>query len=82
MMTTTVTKERLASGGIQPGDEAIRILELRLPECRGSLRVEHVEGLLILSGQVSSYYSKQIAQESVRDIPDVLQVENRLKVVR
>ena len=82
MTTTTATKERLVSASARPDIEALRLLEQRLPACRDSLKAEYVEGLLILTGQVPTYYSKQIAQESVREIEHVLQVENRLEVVR
>ena len=82
MMTTTSAKERSVTTRVQPEIEAIRLLEQRLPASRRSLRVEFVEGLLILTGRVPSYYSKQVAQESVREIKEVLQIENRLQVIR
>ena len=82
MMTTTATKERLVPVSVKPDVEAIRVLEQRLPGCRGNLKAEYVEGLLILTGHVPTYYSKQVAQESVREVEHVLQIENRLEVVR
>ncbi len=38
------------------------------------------EGVLILSGQVPSFYMKQMAQESVRNLSQVVQIDNRLVV--
>jgi osmotically-inducible protein OsmY len=39
------------------------------------------EGVLTLRGQVRSYYVKQMAQELVRPMPAVEQIDNRLQVV-
>ena len=38
-------------------------------------------GTMMLSGQVSSYYHKQIAQEALRSTKHVTQVVNNLEVV-
>ncbi|QDT11885.1 BON domain-containing protein [Planctomycetes bacterium K23_9] len=35
---------------------------------------------IILSGRVSSFYLKQVAQEAVRPMSDGLQIDNRLEV--
>ena len=37
-------------------------------------------GVLTLDGQLPSFYLKQIAQECLRDLPHVRQVENHLEV--
>ncbi|MBL9124674.1 MAG: BON domain-containing protein [Planctomycetaceae bacterium] len=50
------------------------ILDLR------DLRVELVEDALILSGSVSSYYHKQLAQETVRQVAIELSVVNSIHV--
>ncbi len=45
------------------------------------LRCEYRHGLLILRGQVVSYYEKQLAQEAVARLQGVTQVVNELEVV-
>ena len=42
---------------------------------------QFLEGVLILKGRVRSYYVKQMAQELVRPLPAVEQIDNRLRVV-
>ena len=49
--------------------------ELRTIQC------ESREGVLILRGQVSTFFMKQLAQERIRSIEGVLAVINDLKVV-
>lgn len=39
-------------------------------------------GVLYLRGAVPSYYLKQIAQETARDLEGVLRVDNQIKVAR
>ena len=51
------------------------VSELRL------LRVDEKENELRLSGQVKSYYHKQLAQETVRPIAAGLQVVNQVDVL-
>ena len=41
---------------------------------------EFREGILILRGRVPSFYMKQIAQTVIRDLDDVVRVDNRLEV--
>ena len=47
---------------------------------RRNLRFEAQEGRVVLRGVVSSYYQKQMAQEAVRRLEGVNQVENQLEV--
>jgi osmotically-inducible protein OsmY len=47
----------------------------------GGVTCDFLEGVLTLRGQVRSYYVKQMAQELVRSIPTVEQIDNRLHVV-
>ncbi len=49
-------------------------VELRRIEC------EYQDGLLILSGRVSSHYLKQLAQESLRSQPNVEMLMNKTEV--
>ena len=45
-----------------------------------NLRVESEEGNVVLRGRVSSYFQKQMAQETVRAIDEVVSIENQLEV--
>ncbi len=81
---------RTTGGGATPGsaamdERACREVELIL---RGSshcelrqVTCEFSAGTAMLTGQVSSYYLKQVAQTIVRQLPQVSRVENRLRVV-
>jgi hypothetical protein len=44
------------------------------------LDVEQSEGLLLISGQVTSFYYKQLAQELVRSTADGMRVVNNVVV--
>ncbi|TVS14535.1 MAG: BON domain-containing protein [Planctomycetaceae bacterium] len=46
-----------------------------------SLECEYHEGVLMLRGQVCTYYHKQLAQEAVRDIQGIESIANGVKVV-
>jgi osmotically-inducible protein OsmY len=45
------------------------------------VRCEHRNGVLVLTGQVPTFYHKQIAQECVRVVPGVTRIQNLLEVV-
>lgn len=47
---------------------------------RRNLRFETQEGRVVLRGTVSSYYQKQMAQEALRRLKGVDQIENQLEV--
>ncbi|WP_145388918.1 BON domain-containing protein [Stieleria neptunia] len=42
---------------------------------------DYSDGRIVLSGRVTSYYLKQLAQEIVRKVEATAAVENRLRVV-
>jgi len=44
------------------------------------LRLEARQGRIILRGTVASYYQKQMAQETLRKIDGVEEIENHLQV--
>jgi hypothetical protein len=44
--------------------------------------VEETETTVVLTGKVSSYYLKQLAQETIRSLCGQRQLVNRLEVVR
>jgi osmotically-inducible protein OsmY len=44
------------------------------------LRTETANGRVVLRGTVASYYQKQMAQEALRDVEGVNDIENMLEV--
>ncbi len=46
------------------------------------LRIEETESRIVLSGRVSSYYLKQMAQEAVMPVLGSRELVNRVTVVR
>jgi osmotically-inducible protein OsmY len=42
---------------------------------------EYRDGVLILMGQLPSFYHKQIAQELVQQITGVRQIDNRIEII-
>jgi|ERR1700693_5124005 len=56
-------------------------LQERLVLANRRIACEFHEGTLVLRGQVSSFYEKQLAQEAVRTLDGVEQIVNRLEVV-
>jgi osmotically-inducible protein OsmY len=61
-------------------DRARTALRLSPHLARKQLRLEALEGRLVLHGVVGSYYQKQIAQETLRKVDGVEQIENLLQV--
>ena len=57
------------------------LLHSPIPALR-KLQVEQTEGGIVLSGSVSSYYLKQLAQETVLPYLDHQALVNRVTVVR
>lgn len=52
------------------------------PHLRGlSVHIETRQGRVILHGLVNSYFQKQIAQEALRTVDGVAEIENQLEVV-
>lgn len=51
------------------------------PALRG-LCVEGTDGSLIISGKVTSYYLKQLAQETIMSVREGMQLVNKVDVVR
>jgi len=62
-----------------PATEAL--LRSPIPALR-KLQVEETDGGIILSGSVSSYYLKQLAQETILPFLDRRDLLNRVSVVR
>lgn len=47
-----------------------------------SLRFETDSGRVILSGYVPSWYQKQMAQEALRSVEGIAEIQNELRVVQ
>jgi len=66
---------------MSPLDHQIRDALEQNPYLLGrKLRFEASEGRVTLKGVVRSYYQKQMAQESLRDVAGVDLIENQLEV--
>jgi hypothetical protein len=59
--------------------QATRTLQSTHPALR-HLRVQDAEGSLVISGTVTCYYHKQLAQEAVKPLRGDLELVNRVKV--
>lgn len=82
-MTPTLAMERPTS---QPYHqdllaEATQRLHQELSLAADSVHCLIEDGWLVLSGSVSSWYQKQMAQESVMRMDSGLRIDNRLSVV-
>ncbi len=63
---------------VQPRAQAA-LAQSPLYELR-ELRVEQGDGALLITGRVSSFYHKQLAQEVVRAVCDEIEVVNAIRV--
>ena len=67
------------SPSIEVVTQATRTLQSTHPALR-HLRVEGVDEALVISGTVTCYYHKQLAQEALRSLRGDLQLVNHIKV--
>lgn len=81
-MSTSSTMECLASIENEVQGHMEEFLKSRMPAGSRVVRCDFKEGMLLIRGEVGSYYAKQLAQEYARQIPGVEQVANHLTVVR
>ncbi len=44
------------------------------------VKSEQLEDRVVLSGSVDTFFQKQMAQEALRDIPGVIEIDNQLSV--
>jgi osmotically-inducible protein OsmY len=69
---------------VSPGGDVVEKAQLRLQAAPyiflRDVSCEYRQGLLILRGQVASYYEKQLAQEAVARLVGVAQVMNEIEV--
>jgi hypothetical protein len=61
--------------------QAARVLSKSSHPALRTLSVEGAEGNLIISGKVSSYYLKQLAQETIMSVREGMQLVNKVDVV-
>jgi osmotically-inducible protein OsmY len=61
-------------------DRVLTALECNPYLARRNLRFETSAGRVTLLGVVNTYYQKQIAQETIRHIDGVDQIDNKLEV--
>jgi hypothetical protein len=62
-----------------------RALQVMQPNCHPALRllrVQETDEAIIISGRVSSYYLKQLAQETLMAVRGTRELTNRVTVVR
>jgi hypothetical protein len=71
MSTTTVAQSRSAQALRQSPHPALR-----------NLAVEETDEVIILSGRVTTYYLKQVAQETIMPVRAGKQLVNRIRVER
>lgn len=90
MLTANISAPRmLFENATNPGERDYEDLAAVARKClRASahralryLTCEYGQGILILRGRVSSYYDKQLAQESVRHLPGIKGLLNGIEVV-
>ncbi len=66
---------------MSPLDSQLQAALVQNPFLSGrKLRIETNEGRVTLHGTVRSYYHKQMAQESLRNLAGIAEIENRLEV--
>ncbi len=64
-----------------PSQAALALRQSPLPPLR-KLSLEETDDLIVIEGKVSSYYLKQLAQETVRPLLGGRKLLNRVDVVR
>jgi hypothetical protein len=71
----------MSSPALEPSRIALALRHSPIPALR-KLAVEETEGAVVLSGQVSSYYYKQLAQETILPLLGSRELRNRVAVER
>jgi osmotically-inducible protein OsmY len=80
MFTAIPTADRINADAVERA-ACRRLAGIGYPILK-SVECSFRNGRMMLSGQVSSYYHKQIAQEAIRSTKHVTQVVNNLEVVQ
>ena len=81
-MNASSTMECPATIGTEIQECMEEFLKSRMLTGSHVVQCEFKEGMLLIRGQVGSFYAKQLTQEYARQIPGVEQVANHLTVVR
>lgn len=79
-MNSSTAMECPVSVGNEIRERMEQFLKSRMLTGSQVVQCEYKEGMLLIRGQVGSYYAKQLAQEYARQIPGVEQVSNNLTV--
>lgn len=66
---------------VVPSGAANALRQSTIPSLR-NLCVEETESVVVIAGQVSSYYLKQLAQEAVMPVLGQRELINRVNVIR
>ena len=66
---------------VEPSRAALALRQSPLPSLR-KLVLEEADGTVVIQGKVSSYYLKQLAQETVMPLLEGRKLLNRVVVVR
>lgn len=83
-MTQTTVATAVADRTCAAESDVGEIAQQRLRDCPyaalRNVQCRFHEGVLVLSGEVPTYYTKQMAQQYLRDLDQVQQIDNRLVV--
>jgi osmotically-inducible protein OsmY len=60
--------------------QARDVLQIRLDAASRQVACKYQDGVLLLQGHLSSFYEKQLAQESLRDLEGVERIVNKIEV--
>jgi hypothetical protein len=82
MVFTTKEHTAMTSSSLVRGSLASQALRQSPHPALRKLSVEETEVAIVISGSVSSYYLKQLAQEAILAVHDQRQLHNRVTVVR
>lgn len=74
------TPHCLSAAGCPLSDRVSRAIEGNPYLARRNLRFEAHQGRVVLRGRVASFFQKQMAQEALRAVDGVAEIENELEV--
>jgi osmotically-inducible protein OsmY len=83
-MGTLAPKDRVSRGLADAIVSSIRERLEQHPHFRGRaslLTIESIDGSIVVSGRLPSYYLKQLLQEAIKEIPGVEKIDNHVDVV-
>jgi hypothetical protein len=86
-MESTIDSRRIRIDGAGQACEVTEVVRARLADCCHfalhwrEITCSYEEGVLILEGRVPSFYLKQVLQTTLKGIPGVRRIDNRVDVV-